>query len=455
MPDLRKSRVNAKTWVTRCGKDLVALCARPDVKITDLTNKLNDFRKKVENFDIAQEEYEMSLVREEELEADINIAADYKNDNVWPVLEIAQDCLSKLKSQEQSDNGSENGSTTHSHSGPRIANLPKIALPSFSGDILEWCSFWEQFCAVIHETDMPQVTKYAYLRSLLSGEAAASISGLSLTAASYTTACQILKDRFGRPTRIIFSHVQALLNVGVSDAPSVNELWSLYNTLQSHIRSLETLSITGSQYGVILTPIIVSRLPDSLRLEWAREGEQWESNQAAAGGDRLGAASLGGILGSGLGGGSSGSPSSPFDGLGNGGSGSGLGGGPGCITERSSTLLHSQAGLGGTATYQGVEADLDFLMNFLHREIQRRERSQTFVTPDPPVPTAAALHARSSKTKVKQIDCAFCNAKHSTAHCSLVSELSIEEKKQRLVKARTCWKCLLKVDAKNMSSLAP
>ena len=141
MPDLRKSRVNAKTWVTRCGKDLVALCARPDVKITDLTNKLNDFRKKVENFDIAQEEYEMSLVREEELEADINIAADYKNDNVWPVLEIAQDCLSKLKSQEQSDNGSENGSTTHSHSGPRIANLPKIALPSFSGGILEWCSF--------------------------------------------------------------------------------------------------------------------------------------------------------------------------------------------------------------------------------------------------------------------------------------------------------------------------
>ena len=64
MPDLRKSRVNAKARVTRCGKDLVALCARPDVEITDLTNKLNDFRKKVENFDIAQEEYEMSLVRE-------------------------------------------------------------------------------------------------------------------------------------------------------------------------------------------------------------------------------------------------------------------------------------------------------------------------------------------------------------------------------------------------------
>ena len=31
--------------------------------------------------------------------------------------------------------------------------------------------------------------------------------------------------------------------------------------------------MTGDQYDVILTPLILSRLPQDVRLEWAREGE--------------------------------------------------------------------------------------------------------------------------------------------------------------------------------------
>ena len=36
--------------------------------------------------------------------------------------------------------------------------------------------------------------------------------------------------------------------------------------------------MTGDQYGVILTPLILSRLPQDVRLEWAREGEGRESD---------------------------------------------------------------------------------------------------------------------------------------------------------------------------------
>ena len=208
---------------------------------------------------------------------------------------------------------------------------------------------------------------------------------------------------------------QALLNVSVSDCPNVNELWSLYNTLQSHIRSLETLSITGSQYGVILTPIIVSRLPDSLRLEWAREGEQWESRQSAAGGDwrAVGVLGDGGDLGS-CPGGALGATRSPQR----------------SAAAGSSGLLPRQEA--GAATYQGVEADLDFLMDFLHREIQRRERSQTFVTSDSSVATAAVLHTRSKKVKTKPVPCAFCGAKHATTDCSSKEDLTPDERKQKL-----------------------
>ena len=44
------------------------------------------------------------------------------------------------------------------------------------------------------------------------------------------------------------------------------------------MRGLEALNITGQQYGVVLTPLVLSRLPPDLSLEWAREGELHESD---------------------------------------------------------------------------------------------------------------------------------------------------------------------------------
>ena len=42
--------------------------------------------------------------------------------------------------------------------------------------------------------------------------------------------------------------------------------------------SLETLQVSGEQYGVILTPLILSRLSQDIHLEWAEEGEGHESD---------------------------------------------------------------------------------------------------------------------------------------------------------------------------------
>ena len=44
------------------------------------------------------------------------------------------------------------------------------------------------------------------------------------------------------------------------------------------MRSLESLGIKGEQFGVILTPLVLSRLPVERRLEWACDGEHHESD---------------------------------------------------------------------------------------------------------------------------------------------------------------------------------
>ena len=79
-----------------------------------------------------------------------------------------------------------------------------------------------------------------YLISLLKGEAEKCVAGLSLSAANYTVAINLLKDRFGRKEVIIFGHMQALLGM---EATSKMKLQGLQDELLKHIRSLETLHL--------------------------------------------------------------------------------------------------------------------------------------------------------------------------------------------------------------------
>ena len=139
------------------------------------------------------------------------------------------------------------------------AMLPKLELLVFCGYVTLWTSFWEQYQAVVHNSELPSITKFTYLLALLKGEAKACVQGLSLTASNYETACAILQKRFGRSERIIFSHIQELLKITVPRQPTIAVLWKMYYDLQAHMRSLEALNITGQQYGVVLTPLVLSR----------------------------------------------------------------------------------------------------------------------------------------------------------------------------------------------------
>lgn len=46
--------------------------------------------------------------------------------------------------------------------------------------------------------------------------------------------------------------------------------------LLMHVRSLENLDIDNNQYGEVITPWILSRLPQEIRLEWSRESADHE-----------------------------------------------------------------------------------------------------------------------------------------------------------------------------------
>ncbi|XP_063590241.1 uncharacterized protein LOC134767126 [Penaeus indicus] len=160
-------------------------------------------------------------------------------------------------------------------------------------------------------------------------------------------------------------------HVHEADIPVIT---NLLDELLTHIRSLQALGVTEEQCEVFLTPLILSCLPEELRLEWAREGS-------------------------------------------------------------------------------GRESDISWLLQFLQKEIERIERSETFKvvlgkaegrfveSEKRRVPSASALYTSS---EVGSSYCAFCSKEHKSEKCWDIQKLSLKEREEKNKAARLCFKCLSK-----------
>ena len=85
----------------------------------------------------------------------------------------------------------------------------------------------------------------------------------------YVEACNILQLRYGREDLCIFRHIGVTWNYP-SRSNCLQLLRKLQDKIVTHVRSLNCLGITTEEYGVFLTPIILSCLPYDLSLEWSR-----------------------------------------------------------------------------------------------------------------------------------------------------------------------------------------
>ena len=103
------------------------------------------------------------------------------------------------------------------------------------------------------------------------------IAGLSLTNANYAKSIQLLEERFARPHKIINAHMEALLNLP-SPTDHLSSLRFFYDSIETHIRGLETLGKKTETYEDILVPIIQKKLPNGIKRNLARQNgnKEWQ-----------------------------------------------------------------------------------------------------------------------------------------------------------------------------------
>eukprot|EP00112_Aurelia_sp_Birch-Aquarium-sp1_P025255 Seg831.10 transcript_id=Seg831.10/GoldUCD/mRNA.D3Y31 product="hypothetical protein" protein_id=Seg831.10/GoldUCD/D3Y31 len=147
------------------------------------------------------------------------------------------------------------------------AKLPKLQLPKYLGDPKRWQEWWD-FYQVIHEnTTLSDVNKFRHLKSLLEGPAAAVIAGIPASNANYLEAIDLLQNRFAQKQIIINAHMEALRNLKqVSSERDVKALRKLYDSIETNVRSLKSLGVDFTQYGVLLIPMLMTKIPEEICL---------------------------------------------------------------------------------------------------------------------------------------------------------------------------------------------
>ena len=149
--------------------------------------------------------------------------------------------------------------------------LPKISVPTFDGNMLNWTSFWEQFEIAVHSKEgLRDVEKLAYLKDAVKdGPAKHVIEGLSRTAGSYAEAIECLRERYDRPRLIHQAHVRAILEAPSPKSGSGQELRQLHDVVKQHMRALEAMRCDSLE--TFISSLLELKLDRSSMFAWQNQ----------------------------------------------------------------------------------------------------------------------------------------------------------------------------------------
>ena len=179
--------------LAKLSKDLIKL----DKDILDLLQSNNlgddDYLAEVENAEKYQDALGIAVQRAE--------------------LEIAS--LKAARAASQQTAGGTNTGTGHqqtSHFNPTMS-LPKLALPTFDSDPLNYARFISQFESVIDKTPYSDPQKFLLLEQSLTGEAKAVVRTPGMRCMTYAAARKALDDAYKDSYTLQFSIIEHLINL--------------------------------------------------------------------------------------------------------------------------------------------------------------------------------------------------------------------------------------------------
>ena len=206
--------------------------------------------------------------REEELAAQTKLQLEeelkFEQEKFERRLEHEKALAENKKSQSGTTSGAMKSATT---------KLPKLVITQFSGKYTDWLRFWEQFKAVIDNSEVSSVTKFSYLKELVDPKVRSCIDGLPFTSEGYERAKNILAIKYGNSSEVINAYVQNIIGLPTIQGAKPAKIHAFYETLLTSVQSLKTLGKLKEVSGYVRMTI------DKLEGIWndlVRTDDNWQ-----------------------------------------------------------------------------------------------------------------------------------------------------------------------------------
>ncbi|KAK6031209.1 peptidase family A16 [Ostertagia ostertagi] len=139
------------------------------------------------------------------------------------------------------------------------ALLSRLDMPSFSGNLLDFPTFWSRYNALVHsKIDLSDATKFSLLKSCLRGQALQSIEGIPVTDEDYRTAVDILHQMYNNPSALRHLIYTELANLPQCDQEG-KRLQEIYLKMLRLIRQYTSITPGSPEYG--LGALLYNKLP--------------------------------------------------------------------------------------------------------------------------------------------------------------------------------------------------
>ena len=126
--------------------------------------------------------------------------------------------------------------------------------------------------------ELSEIDKFQYFISMLVGTAAETISGLPLSGSNYNYAVDLLMKQLGSKQVIISKHIEMLMQLPkLNNSRDLKQLRQLLDKTEAATRSLQGIGVSSETFGTFLTPVIMAKIPQEVRLISSRRmSDEWD-----------------------------------------------------------------------------------------------------------------------------------------------------------------------------------
>ena len=150
--------------------------------------------KIIEHLEVSEIENEIVNCEEYSIQLEIKLCKlrEFDSRDLQPVRNNSSSSSDAQQSEIVPDLSGNSTSSVISSGSSHYNRLPKLSLPTFGENILQWQPFWDSFSTTVHTNpNLSDVQKFNYLRSQLESDAARKIEGFSFLNSNYIKAVEL------------------------------------------------------------------------------------------------------------------------------------------------------------------------------------------------------------------------------------------------------------------------